>query len=171
MSHDLWLQVLGVEAIRCKQLCRPKKNDDYIRPEDTKGKPFLKTLVVRCYNILVPFYFGGVMTQLFTDIGKFSVGRLRPHFFEACKPDFSKINCSLGYIEDYTCLATDEAIIRNAKWVSEIYILFTNSTWWTCSVKKNCLISPALLRITGFCFENQDFRPKVQILDSESLVG
>ncbi|XP_064605932.1 phospholipid phosphatase 1-like [Liolophura sinensis] len=109
------LVVVAVEGIRCKQLCRQKKNDDYVRPEDSNGKPFLKTLVVRCYNILVPFYFGGVMTQLFTDIGKFSVGRLRPHFFDACKPDFSKINCSLGYIEDYTCLQTDEEIVRNAK--------------------------------------------------------
>uniref|UniRef100_A0A6I8NN47 Phospholipid phosphatase 3 n=1 Tax=Ornithorhynchus anatinus TaxID=9258 RepID=A0A6I8NN47_ORNAN len=32
-----------------------------------------------------------------------AVGRLRPHFLDVCNPDFSTINCSLGYIQDYKC--------------------------------------------------------------------
>ncbi|XP_044740202.1 putative phosphatidate phosphatase isoform X2 [Chrysoperla carnea] len=38
------------------------------------------------------FGFGAASSQLITDIGKYTIGRLRPHFYEACLPD---INCNL----------------------------------------------------------------------------
>ena len=56
------------------------------------------------------FIFGCAVSQSFTDIAKVSVGRMRPHFLDVCQPDFSTINCSLGYITVYTCLGRDSKV-------------------------------------------------------------
>lgn len=54
-------------------------------------------------SVFCLFWFGLSVTMLVTEIGKLSTGRLRPHFIDVCRPDFTAINCSLGYIEQYTC--------------------------------------------------------------------
>lgn len=64
------------------------------------GNPYVSAL----YKQVGLFIFGCAVSQSFTDIAKVSVGRMRPHFLDVCKPDYSKINCSLGYITNYTCL-------------------------------------------------------------------
>lgn len=53
------------------------------------------------------FGFGAFATILTTDVGKYTIGRLRPHFMSVCIPN---INCSLPenqykYIEDFFCTA------------------------------------------------------------------
>ncbi|CAL8280890.1 unnamed protein product [Lota lota] len=63
------------------------------------GNPYIAAL----YKQVGVFVFGCAISQSFTDIAKVSVGRLRPHFLDVCKPDFSAINCSLGYITEYQC--------------------------------------------------------------------
>uniref|UniRef100_A0ABM0GST1 Lipid phosphate phosphohydrolase 1-like n=1 Tax=Saccoglossus kowalevskii TaxID=10224 RepID=A0ABM0GST1_SACKO len=50
------------------------------------------------------FLFGAVITINITDMAKNMIGRLRPHFMDVCQPDFSVINCSGGYITEFTCL-------------------------------------------------------------------
>ena len=62
------------------------------------------------------FLFGCAVSQSFTDIAKVSVGRMRPHFLDVCKPDFSTINCSMGYITNYTCTG-DESDVQEARFV------------------------------------------------------
>lgn len=57
------------------------------------------------YNNILWFLFGAACSQLTTDIGKYTIGRLRPHFLDICKPD---VNCNdeinkTKYIEDFTC--------------------------------------------------------------------
>ncbi|XP_051028233.1 phospholipid phosphatase 1-like [Acomys russatus] len=59
--------------------------------------------VASIYKAVGTFLFGVVASQSLTDIAKYSVGRLRPHFLAICNPDWSKINCSDGYIETYVC--------------------------------------------------------------------
>ncbi|XP_077390944.1 phospholipid phosphatase 3 isoform X2 [Festucalex cinctus] len=63
------------------------------------GNPY----VAAFYKQIGVFIFGCAISQSFTDIAKVSVGRMRPHFLDVCKPDFAAINCSLGYITEYTC--------------------------------------------------------------------
>ncbi|KAJ8012254.1 hypothetical protein DPEC_G00066770 [Dallia pectoralis] len=63
------------------------------------GNPYISAL----YKQVGVFIFGCAVSQSFTDIAKVSVGRMRPHFLDVCKPDWSSINCSLGYITDYQC--------------------------------------------------------------------
>lgn len=55
------------------------------------------------------FLFGTACTVLLTDIAKYTIGRLRPHFMTLCVPN---VNCSLPenqhrYIEDFFCTATN----------------------------------------------------------------
>lgn len=63
------------------------------------------------------FLFGCAVSQSFTDIAKVSVGRMRPHFLDVCKPNFSTINCSLGYITNYTCTGEDSEV-QEARFVT-----------------------------------------------------
>ena len=49
------------------------------------------------YTSIGVFLFGCACSQLTTDIAKYSVGRLRPHFVSVCKPDWSKVRA-------YCCL-------------------------------------------------------------------
>lgn len=62
------------------------------------------------YKQVGVFVFGCAISQSFTDIAKVSVGRMRPHFLDVCKPDFSTINCSLGYITDYECQGPESKV-------------------------------------------------------------
>ncbi|XP_029433090.1 phospholipid phosphatase 1 isoform X2 [Rhinatrema bivittatum] len=59
--------------------------------------------VATIYKAIGTFIFGAAVSQSLTDIAKYTIGRLRPHFLDACKPDWSKINCSAGYIETFVC--------------------------------------------------------------------
>ncbi|XP_070562983.1 phospholipid phosphatase 1-like [Ptychodera flava] len=69
----------------------------------------------RTYKIIGMFLFGAAVTLDITDMTKNVIGRLRPHFFDVCQPDFSKINCSVGYITDFTCLGSDVDSINEAR--------------------------------------------------------
>ncbi|XP_006732690.1 phospholipid phosphatase 1 isoform X2 [Halichoerus grypus] len=59
--------------------------------------------IATIYKAIGTFLFGAAASQSLTDIAKYSIGRLRPHFLDVCDPDWSKINCSVGYIENYIC--------------------------------------------------------------------
>ncbi|XP_028339866.1 phospholipid phosphatase 3 isoform X3 [Physeter macrocephalus] len=63
--------------------------------------------VAALYKQVGCFLFGCAVSQSFTDIAKVSIGRLRPHFLSVCNPDFSQINCSEGYIQNYKCRGDD----------------------------------------------------------------
>ncbi|XP_076163887.1 putative phosphatidate phosphatase isoform X2 [Ptiloglossa arizonensis] len=57
------------------------------------------------YEKIGIFGFGAATTVLITDIAKYTIGRLRPHFMALCMPN---VNCSVienqhKYIENYTC--------------------------------------------------------------------
>lgn len=69
-----------------------------------KSKSSFGSYFACVYKAIGTFLFGAAMSQSLTDIAKYSIGRLRPHFLDVCKPDWKLINCSSGaYIEDYTC--------------------------------------------------------------------
>lgn len=74
------------------------------------------------------FLFGCAVSQSFTDIAKVSVGRMRPHFLDVCKPDFATIDCSVGYITNYTCTG-DESDVQEARFVK------TRTTQYICTYK------------------------------------
>ncbi|EDS37325.1 lipid phosphate phosphohydrolase 1 [Culex quinquefasciatus] len=76
--------------------------------------------VVEAYKSVGMFGFGATCNHVLTNVGKYSVGRLRPHFFAVCQPVLpdgtSCLNKTLNYgryIEDFTCssrTATDHML-------------------------------------------------------------
>lgn len=66
--------------------------------------------VATLYKAIGAFLFGASASQSLTDIAKYSIGRFRPHFLDVCKPDWSKINCSDGYIENFICQGSEDKV-------------------------------------------------------------
>ena len=76
----------------------------------------LRKYIKTCYQLLMPFFFGCAVSQLTVDIGKYSIGRLRPHFLTVCVPDAAACSSNLGaYIEEDICTGTDKAAIEEAR--------------------------------------------------------
>ena len=66
-------------------------------------------------RIATSVIFGGLTTVFVTDVGKYTVGRLRPHFLAICKPPPSVfINCSHNYILDDVCTG-DPGLLREGR--------------------------------------------------------
>ncbi|KAI1705103.1 PAP2 superfamily domain-containing protein [Ditylenchus destructor] len=65
-------------------------------------------LIVRLYVFIGYFFLGVCFNQLMVDIGKYTIGRHRPHFLDVCKPDPGYFNCPNNhlYITNYTCTET-----------------------------------------------------------------
>ncbi|XP_048762388.1 phospholipid phosphatase 1-like isoform X2 [Ostrea edulis] len=74
-----------------------------------------RNFVISVYRTLGSFLYGAGITQLLTDIAKYSIGRLRPHFYTVCKPSIQNCSWNTGYIEDYVCMGTDLAAIHEAR--------------------------------------------------------
>lgn len=68
------------------------------------GPVKLNSLLIQLLRLYLSFAFGGLITVFVTDVGKYTVGRLRPHFLSICKaPTSIFINCSHNYILDDVC--------------------------------------------------------------------
>ncbi|KAK1795879.1 hypothetical protein P4O66_008989 [Electrophorus voltai] len=88
------IAIFSIVIIECYRIrCLQQGSQSFM------GSPYVSAL----YRQVGVFIFGCAISQSFTDIAKVSVGRLRPHFLDVCKPDYSLINCSAGYIIDYVC--------------------------------------------------------------------
>ncbi|KAM9455790.1 phospholipid phosphatase 1 isoform 1-T1 [Clarias gariepinus] len=86
----------------------------YLKRIQSKSS-FSNSYVACIYKAIGTFLFGAAMSQSLTDIGKYSIGRLRPHFLDVCKPNWQTINCSNGaYIENFTC-SGDAKIVNEAR--------------------------------------------------------
>ena len=71
------------------------------------GRISVPSHAVNVYLVYIGYLFGMAVTQCLTDVTKYSVGRLRPHFFSVCNPDFDRIQCGTEtdplYVTDYVC--------------------------------------------------------------------
>ncbi|XP_017493487.1 PREDICTED: putative phosphatidate phosphatase [Rhagoletis zephyria] len=73
------------------------------------GRLDIADWIVEGYKKIGLLIFGSGVGQLTMDIAKYSIGRLRPHFFAVCQPilaDGSSCNNALNvgrYVEDFTC--------------------------------------------------------------------
>ncbi|CRL03835.1 CLUMA_CG016425, isoform A [Clunio marinus] len=78
--------------------------------------------VQNLYKYIGIFLFGAACCQLITDIGKYSIGRFRPHFFYVCEPLMDGSSCSdplnmNRYIEDFVCsnTQTSEKVLKDMR--------------------------------------------------------
>uniref|UniRef100_A0A4Y0B6C3 Phosphatidic acid phosphatase type 2/haloperoxidase domain-containing protein n=1 Tax=Anopheles funestus TaxID=62324 RepID=A0A4Y0B6C3_ANOFN len=101
--------LLPVIVIIITELCRAKmKNTSDTLPLKVWNTdiPFW---IVQSYKSVGMFGFGAAVSQLLTDVGKYTIGRLRPHFFDVCKPRMPDgTTCADAinqgrYVTDFTC--------------------------------------------------------------------
>ncbi|GIY04762.1 putative phosphatidate phosphatase [Caerostris extrusa] len=79
------------------------------------GRP-VPHVIWNIYKRIGIFLFGACMSQLTTDIAKYSIGRLRPHFLSVCEPN---VSCSSldphAYVTNFVCLGKDANAIREGR--------------------------------------------------------
>ncbi|XP_060601613.1 phospholipid phosphatase 1-like, partial [Ruditapes philippinarum] len=80
--------------------------------QTNEKKCLAQKLSVKLYRTIGAFLFATTCTLFLTETMKLFGGRLRPHFVSLCKPDFSKINCSHGYIMIQTDVCTSDVTKR-----------------------------------------------------------
>ncbi|XP_076297700.1 wunen isoform X1 [Lasioglossum baleicum] len=104
---SLMLYVIGLLVPICTMIAGEYLYARYDNVEPSKmlfGRS-ISPWIWSAYKRIGVFGFGAITTVLVTDCGKYTIGRLRPHFMDLCKP---VVNCSLmenqhRYIEHFTC--------------------------------------------------------------------
>ncbi|MCL4121439.1 UNVERIFIED_CONTAM: hypothetical protein GTU68_022299 [Idotea baltica] len=111
------------------------------------------------YSTVGVFLFGCACTQLSTDIAKYSLGYLRPHFIDVCKPDFSGTNCTLNplqYIDPIPCTTDDASKLKDAR----LSFPSGHASFSTFTMLYLVVYLQARLRINGFRL----IRPTFQLI-------
>lgn len=84
---------------------------EYLNPPNTQKEIYflgvrIPNWIYNVYCMIGMFAFGAACSQLTTDVMKYTIGRLRPHFFTVCLPDVcanSTAISQLVYHEKFTC--------------------------------------------------------------------
>ena len=100
---------------------------DYLPPDTMNkccGGLTIPPLIYNLIKYMAFFLFGTLITQITFDITKNTVGRLRPHFFDVCQPDWDMANCTsdgylldLNYVTEDVCTGSDAHRIYEARLV------------------------------------------------------
>lgn len=111
VTHDV-LYVVGfgvpVISILVTEFVRWKMNLENERDLKLFGRP-IPIWMQNSYKYIGILLFGAACSQLTTDIAKYTIGRLRPHFFDVCRPVINDgTNCTdpvnlYRYIIDFKC--------------------------------------------------------------------
>ena len=108
------LLVVGTEHFK-----KSKKKESVCKEQEIGyvyiGNIKIKSWVYRILSQLSFVVIGLTMSMVFTDIGKKMVGRLRPHFLSVCLPNYSKFNCSDGYITADVCTSQNKERLLQAR--------------------------------------------------------
>ena len=80
----------------------------FMRAAAVKGS-WLITMI----NLLKWYFAGLLITAIFTSSARMAIGRLRPHFLDVCKPNFTEFACSDSeghplYVTEYKCYGDSE---------------------------------------------------------------
>ncbi|KAA0201153.1 hypothetical protein HAZT_HAZT003356 [Hyalella azteca] len=91
----LVILILGLEWQRCR-------SSEVGKRVHVCGRP-LHSYFWSLYNNVGCFLFGCAVSQLLTDVAKYSIGRLRPHFLSICNPDWSTVRL---HVQNTFCYST-----------------------------------------------------------------
>ena len=110
----------------------------------TEIPPVPKSCAESSYRTIIVFFFGAAITQLVTEIGKYTIGRLRPHFLDLCRPEHLPNNCSGLFIMEDLCTADDAAKMKQARWAWLPFLqvhfrMRTGSCWLPVVLFPDCL--------------------------------
>lgn len=70
-----------------------------------------------CYKVIGVFGFAVACSHMTTDVGKYIIGRLRPHFFDVCQPN---VNCTDPqnlhlYIDNFVCQGPRKELFKELR--------------------------------------------------------
>lgn len=71
-----------------------EENEVSEEPELKFGGLRIPKVIIEIVCVICICLYGAALNQFITDVGKYSLGRLRPHFLDVCKPNWSKFNCT-----------------------------------------------------------------------------
>ncbi|XP_033731845.1 phospholipid phosphatase 3-like [Pecten maximus] len=71
--------------------------------------------VKNLYRTVGSYLFGGTGTILVVEMLKLFFGRLRPNFIAVCRPNFTAIDCTQGFIREFHCNETDEEVLADLR--------------------------------------------------------
>eukprot|EP00914_Ancora_sagittata_P029501 GHVO01058394.1.p1 GENE.GHVO01058394.1~~GHVO01058394.1.p1 ORF type:complete len:324 (+),score=28.10 GHVO01058394.1:22-993(+) len=112
--------ILAVEFVRSN---RTKQKQDMENEDSIKTLVFgreIPPIAISLYKYLGGLFFACELGGLTTDVIKFSLGVLRPHFLAVCIPDWSRVNCTdaLGnfrYVTENVCTNKDADEVAEAR--------------------------------------------------------
>ena len=76
-----------------------------------------------CYKLIGTFLFGAAVNQSVTDISKYTIGRLRPHFLDVCRPNITAGICDSHvpgvyvYVDNFTCTTPEDKKQLDSRYV------------------------------------------------------
>lgn len=105
MLISMGILITGVTIVlgECHRVSRQRRSDSSPR------EGYLSSI----YRQVLPFLFGSALGQSLTNAAKLSAGRLRPNFLSVCQPE--GLNCTTGYVEDYSCTGSPSAVTEARK--------------------------------------------------------
>lgn len=90
----------------------------YVGPVHLAANIKIPAKVTSVYALTVGYLFGTASCQTLTDLAKYTIGRLRPHFFDVCRPTYDSDLCGTElhplYVTNYTCLGNPSLFQGNA---------------------------------------------------------
>ncbi|XP_050520175.1 putative phosphatidate phosphatase [Daktulosphaira vitifoliae] len=72
-----------------------------------------KSMITTC-NQTIYFWLGSGLAHITVNIGKYCTGRLRPNFFQACKPNIKCLSKD-QFIDEYICTNSDVSVAIESK--------------------------------------------------------
>ena len=91
--------------------------------------------MVQFYEVFLAFLFGTAIQQGTTNITKFMTGRLRPHFLDICRPNYTAFSCvdergQPRYVTEDVCTGPYSYKALDMRWVQmSIYIVHSLLHW------------------------------------------
>ena len=104
-----FFQIIGIEFVIFKYFSEQRQR--------TILNKTIPNWMWESYRHIGVFGFGAACSQLTTDVAKYTIGRLRPHFFSVCQPD---IDCRLltnqnVYIERFHCRGGNPKLLKDMR--------------------------------------------------------
>ncbi len=71
--------------------------------EEEKFNACQNRFILNTIHGVLLYSLGAISTLLITEVGKHTIGRLRPHFIAVCQPDWANIQCFTELCHKESC--------------------------------------------------------------------
>ena len=119
-----FLCFLIVEYFQKRRTCSDFQLVESFKKRKTCSDFHLKKFVIDVFYLLMLYLYATGITMFITDIGKYTLGRLRPNYLSVCKPNWSKINCTNVHGFQQAIYGDDHCTTTNLKALKDARLSF-----------------------------------------------